>query len=128
MTNKQEIIQHLRAIADLLEADDGPMTPTQKTIDFPKEEGKKTAERKSKHEGAANWNLAKHYKLKANKLRLLAKVVGIKPKIILDGDGKKREYYRYEDIPRLDAEIRELTGFDGKMYRIPEKYIDNLNK
>lgn len=118
MTNKQEIIQHLRAIADLLEHEAGSTPRPLQDLLLESENSPKKDTRKYNRELAASFNVAKRYNTSCDIVRIAAANVGIDPVIDIDGAHKRREYYRYEDMPKLDKELRRLTKYNGKPYRI----------
>ena len=97
---------HLRAIADLLEQEEGKQTATS-PIEKPS----------NRCNVAAVFNVAKRYKVSCDMIRMVAESAGITPVIKKDSSNKNREYYRYEDIPTLDKELRKLTKYNGKPYR-----------
>lgn len=108
----QEVIEHLRAIADIMETEYEKMHDFEESL---KSDDNKESKRKRKL--AADWNVAKRYEVSSEILHMIAEKAGIKFVTDTDGSGKLRKYYRYEDIPKIDELMRKHLNYTGKPYR-----------
>lgn len=109
----QEVIEHLRAIADIME------TEYEKMHDFHESLNPDNNKEPNRHPKlAANWNVAKRYGISSDILQLMAEQAGIEIVTATDGCGKVRKFYRHEDIPKIDELMRKHLKYTGKPYRL----------
>ena len=119
MNTKQEIIMHLRAIADLLEQEsEGVKIVTQGTIDFPSDETEKKMQRKRRFFGLSRVsNIAQHYKVTSEMIRAIADGAGVTLIFDKDDTTNKRPFVKHEDVPRIEAALFKKIKWSGKTYR-----------
>ena len=108
----QEVIVHLRAIADIMEMEYEKMHDFEESL---KPDNNKEPKRNPNL--AANWNVAKRYGVSSDILQMIAEKAGIEFVTNTDGCGKLRKYYRHEDIPKIDELMRKHLNYTGKPYR-----------